>query len=75
MTWKNLQCAGRLKWELSQLVTLLEGDPFDPLVFTEEEIVKVNAKEISGSLWKIVAGGSTGNHTPQVDPQHRRLVV
>ena len=43
-----LQCAGRLKWELAQLVTLFEGRPFDPLIFAEEEVAKVNAKEISG---------------------------
>ena len=40
-----------------QLVTLLEGDPFDPLMFTEE-VVKVNAKEIFGYLQEIVAGDS-----------------
>ena len=47
MAWENLQCAGRLKWESAQLVTLFEGDTFDPLMSTEEELVEVNAKQIS----------------------------
>ena len=29
--------------------TIFEGDPFNPLIFTEEVVVKVNAKEIPGS--------------------------
>ena len=29
--------------------TIIEGDPFNPLIFTEEVVVKVNAKEIPGS--------------------------
>ena len=38
--------------------TLSEGDSFNPLIFTEEEVVEVNEKEISGSLEEIVAGDS-----------------
>jgi hypothetical protein len=29
--------------------TIFEGDPFNPLIFTEEVVVNVNAKEIPGS--------------------------
>jgi hypothetical protein len=29
--------------------TIIEGDPFNPLIFTEEVVVKVTAKEIPGS--------------------------
>jgi hypothetical protein len=29
--------------------TIFEGDPFNPLIFTKEGVVKVNAKEIPGS--------------------------
>jgi hypothetical protein len=29
--------------------TIFEGHPFNPLIFTEEVVVKVNAKEIPGS--------------------------
>ena len=38
--------------------TLFEGDHFSSLIFTEEEIVEVNEKEISGSLEEIVARNS-----------------
>ena len=38
--------------------TIFEGDPFNPLIFTEEGVVEINAKEISGSLVETVAGDS-----------------
>ena len=36
--------------------TLFDGDPFNPLIFTEEGVVEVNVQDISGSLVETVAG-------------------
>ena len=36
------------------IATLFEGEPFNPLVFTEGEAVEVSAKDIYGSLEKTV---------------------
>lgn len=38
--------------------TFFESDPFNPLIFTKEGVVEVNAKDISGSLEETVAGDS-----------------
>jgi hypothetical protein len=50
--------SGRMIYQLQEKVsvstkkaraTIFEGDPFNLLIFTEEGVVKVNAKEIPGS--------------------------
>ena len=35
---------------------LFEGDPFNPLIFYTEGVVKINVKDIGGSLEETVSG-------------------